>query len=170
MPRSLEFPINNKQRLLALKVMLSAKLFEDRLIFVDTEELEYPKTQLLEAIVAPFKQDKLCFLTGTETNNNNFQLAARNLQNVRVKTPQSFHVPDLLKHDYVFVTKQGLIDLENILEARQANYFRNKKSATAYTIQQSQGKVAYEYEREIIRATLDADSIEGYDDEKPLSI
>ena len=44
MPRSLDFPVNNKQRLLALKVMLSAKLFEDRLIFVDSEELEYPKT------------------------------------------------------------------------------------------------------------------------------
>lgn len=130
MPRSLEFPINNKQRLLALKVMLSAKLFEDRLIFLNTEELEYPKTQLLEAILAPFKQDKLCFLTGTEPNNNNFQLAARNLQNVRVKTPQQFHVPDLLKHDYVFVTKQGLIDLENILETRHANYFRNRKVAT----------------------------------------
>ena len=68
-PRSLEFPVNNKQRLLALKVMLSAKLFEDRLIFVDSEELEYPKTQLLEAIVAPFKQDKLCFLTGNEASN-----------------------------------------------------------------------------------------------------
>jgi ribosomal protein L4 len=66
-------------RLLALKIMLSAKLFEDRIIFVDSEELAYPKTQLLEAIVAPFKQDKLCFLIGSESANNNFALAARNL-------------------------------------------------------------------------------------------
>ena len=55
MPRSLEYPINSKQRLQGLKIMLSAKLFEDKLIFVDSEELEYPKTRLLEAIVAPFK-------------------------------------------------------------------------------------------------------------------
>jgi len=55
-----------------MKIMLSAKLFEDRLIFVDSEELEYPKTQLLEAIVSPFKHDKLCFLTGADPNNNNF--------------------------------------------------------------------------------------------------
>ena len=48
---------------MALKIMLTAKLFEDKLIFVDTEQLEYPKTQLLEAIVSPFKMDKLCFLT-----------------------------------------------------------------------------------------------------------
>lgn len=72
MPRSLEFPINNKQRLLALKILLSAKLYENKLIFVDTEELEYPKTQLLEAIIAPFRQDKICFLTGSESANNNF--------------------------------------------------------------------------------------------------
>ena len=85
--------------------MLSAKLFEDRLIFVDTEELEYPKTQLLEAIVSPFKQDKLCFLVGSEPANNNFLLAARNLQNIRVKQAQKFNVPDLLKNDYIFVTK-----------------------------------------------------------------
>ena len=85
--------------------MLSAKLFEDRLLFVDSEELQYPKTQLLEAIVSPFKNDKLCFLTGSESVNNNFLLAARNLGNIRVKTPGKFHVPDLLKHDYIFITK-----------------------------------------------------------------
>ena len=78
-PRSLEFPVNNKTRLLAMKIMLSAKLFEEKLIFVDSEELAFPKTQLLEAIVAPFKQDKLCFLTGNDSANNNFALAARNL-------------------------------------------------------------------------------------------
>lgn len=43
-PRSLEYPINNKQRLLGLKIMLSAKLFEQKLIFIDSEELQYPKT------------------------------------------------------------------------------------------------------------------------------
>jgi ribosomal protein L4 len=31
-------------RLLALKTLLSAKLFEEKLIFIDTEALEFPKT------------------------------------------------------------------------------------------------------------------------------
>ncbi len=43
-PRCLGFPINLKMRLLALKTLLSAKLFEDKLIFIDSESLEYPKT------------------------------------------------------------------------------------------------------------------------------
>ena len=150
--------------------MLSAKLFEDKLIFVDSEELEYPKTRLLEAIVAPFKQDKLCFLTGMESNNDNFKLAARNLVNVRVKTPQQFHVPDLLRHDYVFVTKQGLIDLEDIIESRQNNYYRNRKVSTPENAQRAQSKLLDVYEREIIRPILEAEELEDYNDDLPLVI
>ena len=169
-PRSLEFPINNKQRLMAMKIMLSAKLFEDKLIFVDSEELEYPKTQLLEAIVAPFKQDKLCFLTSNEPSNNNFLLAARNLVNVRVKNPQQFNVPDLLKSDYIFVTKQGLIDLEEILDSRMTNYFRNKKVASEKSIIRAQDKVIDTFEKEIIRPIIDPETLENYDDSLPLAI
>jgi len=43
-PRDLTFPMNAKVRLLALKCMLSAKLFEDKLVFIDSEALELPKT------------------------------------------------------------------------------------------------------------------------------
>jgi len=50
-PRSLEFPINCKKRLLACKTMLSARLFEDRMIFINSEELEHAKTGLLQSIV-----------------------------------------------------------------------------------------------------------------------
>jgi ribosomal protein L4 len=43
-PRCLGFPINNKLRLLAIKTLLSAKLFEDKLIFIDSEAIDFPKT------------------------------------------------------------------------------------------------------------------------------
>jgi large subunit ribosomal protein L4 len=77
-PRDLTFPINAKVRLLALKCMLSAKLFEDKLVFIDSEAIELPKTQILEEIVSPFKKDKLCFLTGKEVDSN-FNRAVSNL-------------------------------------------------------------------------------------------
>ena len=64
-------------------------------------------------------------------------LAARNLQNMHVKTPGSFNVPDLLKHDYIFITKQGLIDMETVIEQRHANYFRNRKVATERSIERA---------------------------------
>lgn len=43
-PRALGFPINNKLKLLGLKTMLSAKLFEEKLAVIETEKLAYPKT------------------------------------------------------------------------------------------------------------------------------
>ena len=36
--------INSKVRNKALKVMLSAKLYEDRIILIETEAIEYAKT------------------------------------------------------------------------------------------------------------------------------
>ena len=66
-------------------------------------------------------------------------------------------MPDLLKHDYIFVTKQGLIDLEEILEQMKFNYFRNRKAASDDAIERSQYKVMDVYEREIIRPILEAE-------------
>jgi ribosomal protein L4 len=50
--------------------MLSAKLYEDRLIIIDSEKLDYPKTQLLEAIIKPYGIDKLLFLVPDEVDQN----------------------------------------------------------------------------------------------------
>ena len=79
-------------------------------------------------------------------------------------------MPDLLKHDYIFVTKQGLIDLEAIIEKRHESYFRNRKMATQSAVERAQHKLTDVYEREIIRPILDAEELEGYNDDLPLSI
>ncbi len=61
-----------------------------------------------------------------------------------------------------------MIDLEDVIEQRHANYFRNKKVATDKAIETAQKKVTDQYEREIIKPILDSDEIEGYDDEASL--
>jgi len=43
--------------------MLSAKLYEDRIVMIDTEAIEHAKTQYLNEILKPFMSDKLLFLT-----------------------------------------------------------------------------------------------------------
>lgn len=168
-PRCLGFPINHKLRLLALKTLLSAKLFENKIIFIDSEALDFPKTQLLEAIVEPYGADKLCFLTPQETNLN-FTLASRNLQNVKVKQPQQFNVPDLLLADYVFVTKAGLTELEEILQHREGNYFRNRKVSTPEHISEWKAKRQNRKERDIMLPILQQGEIAGYNSELPLEL
>lgn len=54
----------------ALQIMLSAKLFEDRLILIESEAIEYAKTQYLHEILKPFGIDKLTFVTPFETDQN----------------------------------------------------------------------------------------------------
>lgn len=171
-PRSLEFPINSKKRLLALKIMLSAKLYEDRLIFIESEELDYPKTQLLESILKPFSRDKLCILTPADPVNNNLDLAARNLGNVRVKKPQEFNVPDLLKNDYIFISKQGLLDFEDVIMSRHQNYFRNRKVSRPEHIANVIENRRDVFEKHIITPILtgDEEALDGYDDDKPVTI
>ena len=79
-------------------------------------------------------------------------------------------MPDLLKHDYVFVTKQGLIDLEASIERRHESYYRNRKMATDSAVERAQYKLTDVYEREIIRTIVDSEELEGYNDDMPLSI
>lgn len=54
-PRDYSFPINEKQRLFALKSLLSARLYEERIILIENEDIEFPKTKFLHEILAPYK-------------------------------------------------------------------------------------------------------------------
>lgn len=50
--------------------MLSAKLFEDRIILIDSERLEFYKTKYLREILSPYMNERLCFLTPFDVNLN----------------------------------------------------------------------------------------------------
>lgn len=67
--------------------MLSAKLYEDRIVMIDTEAIEHAKTQYLNEILKPFMSDKLLFLTPFDQDEN-FTKACGNLKNINVKNPQ----------------------------------------------------------------------------------
>jgi len=62
-PRDYYFPINEKVRLLALKTILSARLYEERIVLIDSEKLDYQKTRYLNEILEPYEKDKILFLT-----------------------------------------------------------------------------------------------------------
>jgi len=90
-PRDLTEKINNKVRIKALQIMLSAKLYEDRIVMIDTEEIDYLKTKFLFEILKPYQADRLTFLTGFDADIN-FLQSATNLKNVVVKNPQEFNI------------------------------------------------------------------------------
>jgi ribosomal protein L4 len=73
-------------RLFALKSILSARLYEEKVILIDSEKIDYPKTKYLDVILEPFKQDKLLFITDFAIDEN-FKNASGNLVNVNLLNP-----------------------------------------------------------------------------------
>ena len=68
--------------------------------------------------------------------------------------------------DYVFLTKDSMIELEQVLENRAANYFRNRKVSRPEHIERVKAKKQDPFERDIILPILQAENAEQ--DEKLL--
>lgn len=56
-PREMSFPVNKKLKWLALKTILSARLYEDSLFFINSESIELPEPRLLSAILEPYQHE-----------------------------------------------------------------------------------------------------------------
>jgi len=125
-PRDFTFPINNKVRLLALKSLLSAKLYEERILIVDSEKIEHPKTKILADIMSPFKEEKILLVTGLNVDGN-FEKAAGNLQKLEHVKAQDLSVKNAIRAKFIVFTKDGLQLLNTILDNRRKNYYRLKK-------------------------------------------
>ena len=50
--------------------MLSAKLYEERIVLINSEFIEFGKTKYLYNILKPYLTDHLTFLTSFEPNKN----------------------------------------------------------------------------------------------------
>lgn len=67
--------------------MLSAKLFEERIILIDSEAIDHHKTKYLNEVLKPYLGDRLTFLTQFDADAN-FMRASQNIPNLFVKNPQ----------------------------------------------------------------------------------
>lgn len=71
---------------MALKSLLSAKLYENKLIFVNEEFIPHPKTTYLSAVIEPFKSERLLMLTPFEADEN-FSRAQQRIANINTANP-----------------------------------------------------------------------------------
>lgn len=122
-PRDFTIDINDKFKLKAQKTLLSALLYENRVIFIDSEEIETHKTKFLHAITKGFNKNKLLFLTPKEACNN-FTLASGNIDWVKVINSTQFNARDVTNTDFLLITKQGLTELETIFEGCEHDLYR----------------------------------------------
>jgi len=113
--RSHEFNLPKKVRALGLKIALSSKLAEQKLIVIDRAVLSEPKTALLNTKLLNFNVRSILVIDGKDIDNN-FKRAAANLVNIDILPTIGANVYDILKHDVVMITTEALTALEERLQ------------------------------------------------------
>jgi len=94
---------------------LSSKFIEGKLIVIDSFALTEAKTSILAKKLKKFEGKSFFMIDGLDIENN-FHLAARNIANIRVVPQIGANVYDIIKHDYVMLSKDAVTALEERLK------------------------------------------------------
>jgi large subunit ribosomal protein L4 len=109
--RSHAFDMPKKVRSLALKVALSAKAAEGKLVVLDQAKLSAPKTKELASRLSKLGWGSVLVIDGPALDDN-FALASRNIPFVDVLPSVGANVYDILRRDTLVLTKDAVAALE----------------------------------------------------------
>jgi large subunit ribosomal protein L4 len=112
-PRSHDQKVNKKMYRAALRSVLSELVRQDRLVVVESLELEAPKTKLLAGKLKELDMDNVLILN--EAFDETLFLAARNLPNVGICDAASIDPVVLIRFEKVLVTLPALKLIEERL-------------------------------------------------------
>ena len=114
-PRSYTFKMNKKERVLALRSILSEKMAEKQIKVVDTLTIESLKTKDLKNMLnALGLNGKVLFISSSDAEN--LYLASRNLNNVGVLLASELNVYDMLYADTIVIDADALKEIEEVLK------------------------------------------------------
>lgn len=112
-PRSYEQRTPKEMVRGALRSVLSDRLKSDRLLVVDTLSLKGIKTKpVAEILKKKLALEKVLVI---DTANENLEKSARNIPHVRVLRAEGLNVYDVLRHDWLLLTKEAAQALDGRL-------------------------------------------------------
>ena len=111
-PRSYKYTLNRKVKRLALKSALTTKVLENKIIVLDSLEMEEIKTKAMVNILANLNVEKA--LVVLPESNINVQASARNIPNVKTALVNTINTYDILKYDTFVVTKAAVEKIEEV--------------------------------------------------------
>jgi large subunit ribosomal protein L4 len=114
-PRSHGHDLTKKFRQLGLKHALSAKAAEGNLVVLDVASMDSPKTAALAKQIKNLGWKRTLIIDGA-TLDENFAMAARNIEGLDVLPSVGANVLDILKRDTLVITRAGLEALEARLQ------------------------------------------------------
>jgi len=110
-PRSHAHDLTKKFRALGLKHALSAKASAGELVVLDEARLKEAKTAVLAKAVKDLGWKRVLIIDGPEVDEN-FALAARNIDSIDVLPSVGANVYDILRRDTLVLTKAAVEALE----------------------------------------------------------
>lgn len=111
-PRSHSHDLPKKVRKLGLAHALSAKARAGEVVVLDRAALDEPKTKLLTQKLEKLGWKRALIIDGPEIDRN-FELAARNIDDLAVLPGHGANVYDILKRDTLVITQAGLDALKS---------------------------------------------------------
>ena len=112
-PRSYAYKVPKKVRRLALKMALSSKLKEEKLVVLDEFELDKIKTREFVKVMNVFNTKNALIIT--EEKDKNLELSARNVPNIKVLRVEGLNVYDILKYRNVVLLESSIKSIEGRL-------------------------------------------------------
>lgn len=114
-PRDYTFKMNKKERVLALRSVLSMKAKENNIKVIDSLTVESLKTKDLKNMLSNLGLNgKTLFITSNDAEN--LYLASRNLNNVGVLLTSEINVYDMLHADTIVLDEEAVKQIEEVLK------------------------------------------------------
>ena len=113
--RDFTFKMNKKERVLALRSVLSMKAKENNIKVIDSLTVESLKTKDLKNMLSNLGLNgKTLFITSNDAEN--LYLASRNLNNVGVLLTSELNVYDMLHADTIVLDEEAVKQIEEVLK------------------------------------------------------
>jgi large subunit ribosomal protein L4 len=109
-PRSYAYTLPKQVRRLALKMALSSKLANGRLVVLDAYPHTTPKTKDFVKVLRAFDMSKALFITPEAYDI--LELSARNVPGVQVMPSVGLNVYDILKYEHLVLFSPALAQIE----------------------------------------------------------
>jgi len=117
-PRDYSYRLPRKILLGALRVALSAKFADQKLLVVDKLELENHKTKDLRQTLDRLGVDRsLLIVEGN--GNQNLERASRNLAGIKLVPTHTLHAYHVLSHDRILFSQAAVEKLQNAIAPRR---------------------------------------------------
>ena len=112
-PRSYAYKVPKKVRRLALKMALSSKLKQENLVVLDEFGLDTIKTREFVKVMNALNTKNALIIT--EKKNENLELSARNVPQIKVLRVEGLNVYDILKYKNVVLLEPSIKSIEGRL-------------------------------------------------------